>query len=274
MKEVQGSSTAGKHGPAGPGLDPDSRATPLERSWAEASVLLVWLGTFAAVSFAGGGGSAASVSSWGRVAPAAIHAATAVLIGLAVFLPAHPSAAATRVGVYALPVLLLTVLLLLTEPGIYVGLALAFLPSWALFTALYGLRGGLPLGRRYLIMYAAAALVAVGTGYLAVRIVLSLAFAGCPVGVFGWLVPLLPLLLLLQTRYRRNRLRTFVAVGLSALAAALGMAWFGLLGHGTGWSPDLGVLFALPAWIVAVIPTAVLLGMGYLERFDTAEYQP
>lgn len=123
-------------------------------------------------------------------------------------------------------------------------------------------------------MYAAAALVTVGTGYLAVRIVLSLSFAGFPVGVFGWLVPLLPLLLLLQTRYRRNRLRIFVAVGLSALAAASGMAWFGLLGHGTGWSPDLGVLFALPAWIVAVIPTAVLLGMGYLERFDTAEYQP
>ncbi|MFJ7750748.1 hypothetical protein ACIQXM_12435 [Arthrobacter sp. NPDC097144] len=60
---------------------------------------------------------------------------------------------------------------------------------------------------------------------------------------------------------------------LSALAAGCGTAWWGLLGYGPGWSPDLGVLVALPAWIVAVIPTGVLLGLGYLERFDTAEYQ-
>ncbi|GAA3295808.1 hypothetical protein ACFFON_14470 [Arthrobacter citreus] len=275
MKESRASSLAAEHRPAG--------TTPLERSWAAAAVLLAWLGTFAAFSFAGAGGSGAggsaaavgsdaALSSWGGAGPAVIYAATALLIGLAVFCPARPSAADIRVSVYALPVLLLTVLLLLTEPGIHVGLTVAFLPPWALFTALYGLRGGLPTGGRYLLMYAAAALVAVGAGYLAVRIVLGLAFAGLPLGLLGWLLPLLPLLLLLQTRYRRNRRRTLVEIVLSALAAVCGTAWFGLLDYGTGWSPDLGVLLALPAWIVAVLPTAVLLALGYLERFDTAEY--
>lgn len=273
MKETEASSSAGEGLPAGPGPGPDPRPTPLERSWSVAAVLLVWIGTFAAVSITGGDDSAGGASGWGEGAPAGVYAASAVLIGLVVFLPARPSAAGIRVGAYALPVLPGFVLLLLTEPGIYIGLPIAFLPSWALFTALYGLRGGLPTGGRYLVIYAASALAAVGAAYLAARIYLGLALAGLPVGVVGLLLPLLPLLLLLRLRYRRNRRRSIVEIGLSALAAGCGTAWWGLLGYGTGWSPDLGVLFALPAWIIAVIPTSVLLGLGYIERFDTAEYQ-
>ena len=271
MKETQASSSAGKRGPAAPGPGPDPRPTPLERSWSGAAVLVVWLGAFAAFSF--GGGDGGGVTGWDLVGPAVVLAATAVLVGLAVFLPARPPAAGIRAAIYGLPVVVVTLLLLLTEPGIYVGLAIAFLPFWSLLTALYGVRGGLPAGRRYLITYAAAALAAVGAGYVAVRVLVGLPFAGLPAEVFGWLLPLLPLLFLLQARYRRNRPRTVAEIALSVLVAACGMAWFGFLGYGPGWSPDLGVVLALPAWITAVIPAAAGLGLGYVERFDTDEYQ-
>ncbi|WP_461168996.1 hypothetical protein [Arthrobacter sp. Z1-15] len=269
MEETQAGSRTGETSRS------EAEKTPLERSWSAAAVLVVWLGAFAAFSFSGGddGGGNGLITGWDLAGPAVVLAATAVLVGLAVFLPARPSAAGIRGAVYGVPVVVVTLLLLLTEPGIYVGLAIALLPFWALLTALYGVRGGLPAGRRYLFTYAAAALAAVGAGYVAVRVLVALPFAGLPAGIFGWLLPLLPLLFLLQARYRRNGPRTVVEIALSVLVASCGTAWFGFLGYGPGWSPDVGAVLALPAWVVAVIPAAAALGLGYVERFDTAEYQ-
>ncbi|WP_354182274.1 hypothetical protein [Arthrobacter sp. UYP6] len=255
---------AAEHEPGKP-ADCDDGATPLELSWFAPALLLVWLSMFAMVSASADG----RVIGWVEPGAALIYAAAAALVGLAVFVPVRPSALMLRAGVYAFAVLLVTILLIFTEPGIYAGILTALLPAWALGTALYGVRGGLPKGVLHILLYAVAAPVAAGIGYVAALILFFLAFAGFPVQIFLGL-PLLQLLLLLNTSYRRHRTRTLVEIILSVLVC--GSALFGLVGDGPGWSPDLGAAAALLVYIVAAVPTAVLLGLGYLSRFDTAEY--
>ncbi|MDN3482961.1 hypothetical protein QMA10_13620 [Arthrobacter sp. APC 3897] len=244
------------------------RATPLERSWFGPALLLAWLSTFALVSWSGGGSSGGGGAEPGA---ALIYGSGAALTGLAVFLPVRPPALRLRAVIYALPVLLVIILLLLTGPGLSTGLAVAFLPAWALITALYGVRGGLPKGARHVLLYAASAPVAGGTGFAAALALFYLAFAGFPIEVL-LVLPLLPLLLLFKTRYRRHRGRTLVEITLSVPVIACSLGLFGLLGRGPGWSPDLAAAAALPVYSTAAVPAAVLLGLGYLARFDTAEY--
>ncbi|MCC3266997.1 hypothetical protein [Arthrobacter gengyunqii] len=248
-------------------VEQSNGTTPLERSWFAPALLVAWLCTFALVSVFGAGPISAEDGPWAAL----IFAAAAALAGLAVFLPVRPSALRIRAGVYAFPVLVLTTLLSLTGPTVYTGIAVAFLPAWALGTALYGLRGGLPRGRWHVLMYAAAAPVSVGIGFLAGVVMFYLMFAGFPVQVLLGL-PLLPLLLLLKTRYRRNRMRMLAEITLSLLVAGCGMGFLELPGAGSVWTSGLGAVAALLVYIVAAVPTGVLLGLGYLARFDTAEY--
>lgn len=243
------------------------RETPLVRSWFAPALLLAWLSTFALVSWSG----VLSSGGWINPGAALIYAGDAALTGLAVFLPIRPPALQLRAVLYALPVLLVIILLLLTGPGLSTGLALAFLPAWAFLTALYGVRGGLPKGGWHVLLYVASAPVAGGIAFVAAVALLYLAFAGFPIQVL-LVLPLLPLLLLLKPRYRRHRVRMLVEITLSVLVIACSSGLFGLLGGGPDWSPDLGAVAALPVYIAAAVLTAVLLGLGYLARFDTAEY--
>lgn len=256
----------GAHLPGAPVESPDE-ATPLQRSWIVPALLLAWLGTFVLASAY----DDERLARWAEPGAALTYAAAAALVGLAVFMPVRPSALLIRAGVYAVPVLLVTILLLFTEPGVYTGIPLAFLPPWAVGTALYGLRGGLPKGARHVLLYAVAAPVSVGMGFIAGVVLFFLGFAGLPVQIFLGL-PLLPLLLLLKTRCRRQRKRMAAEIILSAAAAVCGMGFLDVLGAGPAWSTGLGTAAALLVYLVAGLCTAMLLALGHLARFDTAEY--
>ncbi|MDK1329196.1 hypothetical protein [Arthrobacter sp. zg-Y1143] len=224
--------------------------TPLDRSWVAVSMLLVWFAAYAVE-----GASALPIP--GPAGRALACAAAGVLVGLAVFVPANPSALGRRVAVYVVPVLALTLLIAASREDFYTVLPLGFLPAWALLCALYGEDGGLPDGRLPLCIYLGIAAAGVVAGAIAVYVISLFALAGLPAVDALIFLPLLQLFLLLRREHRRRKLRTAAETGLSALLVFCA-SYDVIPGTNEYQAAFMGALI----YIVAVVPTAAVVTVG------------
>lgn len=229
--------------------------TPLEQSWITAALLLAGLGAYTSVFIntlflQGLDDEAANALVNGLVL-----GLTAALTGLMVFVPARPPGMPIRLGVYGIPIGLL--LWLVPVPSGSELLNAVLLP-WALLTALYGVRGGLPKGWWYVLIYPAVGAVA----YLLIATVWF--------NELVWLMPVLPFLLLLRSRYRKRLARTGVEILLAVLLAACIGAEFVILPQGESWLPYRSIVGTVCT--ISLFYTLVLLGLARYARFDTAEY--
>ena len=257
---VEHGQTGGRHkDPVGAGEDP----SPLDRSWIGVSMLLVWLAVLCMVVAQDLPGGVLR-----QTACAVVTVAAGALVGLAVFLPARPSGLRARATVYAVPVLVLTLLTALTRQEYPAALSLAFLPAWALVTALYGVRGGLSTGLRAVCTYVAVGAAGTGLGAVAFFLMLALVFAELPgTVVLPWALPLLQLFLLRRPQHRRRN----AAVGVELALAAL-LVLYGIISMFAGRGPGFAGMIAMLAYVAAVFPTWALVALGRADRSETAEY--
>ncbi|MCQ1985171.1 hypothetical protein [Arthrobacter sp. zg-Y844] len=226
---------------------PAEQAMPAhERPWTAGALLLVGIGSYAAVflntQVLWGWDDQGAVVLVNRM----VFALAVVLTGLTVFAPARPPAVGIRLAVYLAPLSLL--LWLVPAQSSSMELLVALLPPWALLTALYGVRCGLPTGWRFVLAY-------LGTGAAG-----CLLIATVWVNELVWIMPVLPLMLLLGPRYRQRRLRAAVEIFLAVLLAACIGAEFVLLPQGDSWLPYRSIVGT--ACTISLFYTAVLLGIA------------
>ncbi|MCQ1949661.1 hypothetical protein NNX28_06920 [Arthrobacter sp. zg-Y859] len=219
---------------------------PRERPWTTAALLLVGIGSYAAVflntQFIWPLDDEGAIVLVNRM----VFALVVVLTGLMVFAPARPPAAGIRLTVYLAPLGLL--LWLVPAQTGSMELVAALLPPWALLTALYGVPGGLPKGWKFV-------LVCLGTGAAGYLLIATVWF-----NELVWVMPLLPLGLLLLRRYRECRLRMAVEIFLAVLLAACIGAEFVILPQGDSWVPYRSLVGT--ACTISLFYTLVLLGLA------------
>lgn len=226
---------------------PEPAPTPLQRSWIPAAWLLVGIASYAGV-FINALFPQGREDQWdSMLVNGLVLGVAAILTGLMVFVPASPPARALRVAVYAVPIGLL---LLVQLPTGSVEFMAALLLPWALLTALYGVKGGLPAGWGYTAAYPAA-------GVAACLLIATVWF-----NELVWLMPLLPVALLLRRRYRGSRLRMGMEVLLAVLLAACIAAEFVILPQGESWLPYRSIVGT--ACTISVFYTVILLGLARL----------
>ncbi|WP_146068433.1 MULTISPECIES: hypothetical protein [unclassified Arthrobacter] len=236
-------------------LPAEQAATPLARSWTMASLLLVGIGVYAAVFINTLASSGLDNRSTEFLVYRLVFALAVLLTGLMVFAPVRPPAAGVRLTVYLVP----SALLLCLIPAGPMELVHAALPPWALLTALYGVRGGLPKGWKFVLLYAGSAVAA------------FLLVATVWINEAVWLMPVAPLLLLLSPRYRQPKLRVTAELLFAVLLAACIGAEFAILPQGDSWLPYRAVVGT--ACTISCFYTLALLGLGHYARFDTPGYQ-
>ena len=225
----------------------EAAPTPLQRSWITAALLLLGIASYAG-AFINALFLQGREDQWdSTLVNGLVLGVASVLTGLMVFVPARPPSAAFRVALYAVPVALL---LLIQVPAGSVEFIVALLLPWALLTALYGVKGGLPGGWRYTAVYPAAGVAA----YLLIATVWF--------NELVWLMPVVPFALFLRRRHRGRRLRMGTEILLAVLLAACIAAEFVILPQGESWLPYRSIVGT--ACTITVFYTLVLLGLARL----------
>lgn len=229
------------------------RRSPMEPAWILAGLLIVGLESYL-------NPVTGPFLDSDSVVP--VYPLAALAVGLGILLPAHPPAPAWRWVVYLVPVAGVSVLFLLDPERAFAIPAMAWTVPWAMLTAFYGTRLGLPRGLQFVPGYALAwILPSVAAGFM-----LFVA------GGFVFLLPLLPLGFLLWPDYRRHRARSAVELLLAAALAVCIWAqfeFFPTVDSWFGYHDIAGARFLASLFIVLA-----LVAMAYYARFDTGEYPP
>lgn len=190
-----------------------------------------------------------------------VYPLAALAVGLGILLPARPPVPILRWIVYLVPVTAASILFLLDPLRAFAIPAMAWTVPWAMLTAFYGTRLGLPKGLQFVPGYALAWIIpSVAAGFLL--------FAA---GGFVFLLPVLPVAFLLWPGYRRHRVRSAVELLLAAALTACIWGQFVFFPVGDSWFGYHDIAGARS--LASVLIVLALVSMADSARFDTREYQ-
>ena len=188
-----------------------------------------------------------------------LYAISASIFVIFIYTPSIPPALFLRLGFYILPVVLITLLIASSDLPMRTDQAIALTMPWALVTAFYGRRGGLPKGPFFVVLYVLGA-------FLAYLITLT-----AWINEVVWLMPLFPLLLLFWSWYREYLPRIIFEMFLALVLVVFIFVDSTYFPQNDAWFPYRRFVGAAGAASTGY--TFFLMGLAYYARFDTAEYR-
>ncbi|MCC3277437.1 hypothetical protein LJ753_16345 [Arthrobacter sp. zg-Y20] len=198
---------------------------------------------------------------------------TAALVGLLIFGPVGVPGLRNRVLAYAVPVLLVCAVLPFTS-GALAAVASAFLPAWALVTALYGVRGGLARGAGTAFTVMLGGIAGVGAAVGLLFLIVSLMFDGYEsIPLVICFLPLLqPVVPFPRGGWQEIRKRG-MELGLAVLVVLVGSGWLlPLFGESSSTDAVLSSMMGGLAYMVGAFTAGAAVKRAGWAWEKTVEY--